>query len=103
MVYYSNVAIDDLTDILWGLALWKKHPAGYEHAEVYVSDIRKTSDRICLKSFHRNCVHEQHLLFGEKLHVYRRNARTQWYIIYNWYNVQGIACVVKILNNYLTQ
>jgi hypothetical protein len=102
MVYYSNIAEDDFVEILNGLAIWEKHPLGYEHAMIYVSDIRRNADTICTKIFHKNCTHEQHLKHGEKVHTYKRNAQTQWYIIYNWDDVNRIAYVVKILNNYLT-
>jgi hypothetical protein len=102
MVYYSSVAEDDFVEILNGLATWKKHPLSYAHAMQYVSDIRKESDAICIKAVHKNCIYEQHLNYGEKVHVYKRNAKTQWYIIYDWDAVNGIAYVLKILNNYLT-
>jgi hypothetical protein len=102
MVYYSIIAKDDLKKILWGLANWEKHPLEYEHAASYVSDIRKDADTICKKRYHQNCVYKQHLNYGEKVHVYKRNVQTQWYIIYNWDAVNEIAYVVKILNNYLT-
>ena len=102
MVYYSSAAEDDFVEILNGLAVWKKHPLGYEHAMQYISDIRNEADTICTKLYHRKCTLEQHLKYGEKIYVYKRNARTQWYIIYNWDEVNRIAFVTKILNNYLT-
>ena len=49
MVYYNDVAKNDLKNTLWGLANWKKHPLEYEHAASYVSDIRKEADTICTK------------------------------------------------------
>jgi hypothetical protein len=102
MVYYSNVAKDDLKIILWGLANWKKHPLEYEHAASYVSDIRKEADKICTNNFHQDCRYEQHLKYGEKVYVYKRNMQTQWNIIYDWDNVNKIAYVLKILSNHLT-
>jgi hypothetical protein len=102
MVYYNNTAEDDFVEILNSLAVWRKHPLGHEHAMKYVSDIRKDADMICKNYFHPNCTYEQHLNYGEKIHVYKRNTQTQWYIIYNWDVVNGTAYVVKILNNYLT-
>jgi len=81
MVYYSEVAKTDLRNALWGLANWVKHPLSYEHAASYVSDVRKDADTICKKRYHRRCTSEQHLKHGEKIHVYKRNAKTQWYII----------------------
>jgi hypothetical protein len=102
MVYYSNKSKDDLKIILWGLANWKKHPLGYNHAVSYVSDIRKEADTICTKLFHQNCIYKQHLNYGEKIHTYKRNTHTQWYIIYDWDAVNRVAYVLKILNNHLT-
>jgi hypothetical protein len=102
MVYYSNTAKDDLKNILWGLVNWEKHMLEYNHAASYISDIRKDADTICIKYFHQNCRHQQHLNYGEKIHIYKRNSQTQWYIIYNWDAVNEIAYVVKILNNHIT-
>lgn len=102
MVYYSDVARNDLRNILWGLANWEKHPLLYEHAALHVSDIRKEADTVCKKSYHCTCTLAQHLLYGEKIHVYKRNAQTHWYVIYNWDETNRIAYVTKILNNYLT-
>ena len=103
MVYYSSTAEDDFVEILTGLAVWEKHPLGYEHAMHYVSDIRKETDTICTKLYHRDCIYNQHLKYGKKIYVYKRNSQTQWYIIYNWDEINRIAFVTKILNNYLTQ
>ena len=102
MVYYSRTAEDDFVEILNGLAVWKKHPLGHKHAMQYISGIREKADKICMKSFHRNCSYEQHRMYGEKIHIYKRNPQTQWYIIYNWDDVNRTAYVVKILNNHLT-
>ena len=102
MVYYSLTAEDDFVEILNGLAVWEKHPLGHEYAMQYVSDIRKEADTICTKFYHRKCTSGQHLQYGEKIYVYKRNAQTQWYIIYNWDEINRIAYVTKILNNYLT-
>jgi len=102
MVYYSLAAEDDFVEILNGLAVWEKHPLGHKHAMQYVSDIRQEADTICTKFFHQNCTYKQHLKYGEKISVYKRNSQTQWYIIYNWDVKNRIAYVTKILNNYLT-
>jgi hypothetical protein len=48
MVYYNPTAEDDFVEILNGLAVWEKHPLGYEHAMRYISDIRKEADTICV-------------------------------------------------------
>ena len=102
MVYYSQQAIDDLHDILWGLANWKKHPLDFEHARQYVLDIQHEADTICTKLYHQNCSFEQHKRYGEKVHIYSRNYQTQWYIIYDWESLNRVAFVNKIINNHLT-
>ena len=102
MVIYSKTAKQDLENILYGLATWKKHPLDYSHAEQYVDDIADEIDTICIKLYHQNCSFELHKQFGEKVHVYNRSSKTQWYIIYNWEPLNRIAFVNKIINNYLT-
>ncbi len=102
MVYYSQTAEDDFVKILEGLALWEKHPLGYEHAMLYISDIRKDTDTICTKLYHQNCSYEQHKQYGEKVHIYARSSQTKWYIVYNWNPQKRVAFVNKMLNNYLT-
>ena len=103
MVLYNVEAEDDFVEILNGLAAWKKHPLGYEHAMQYVSDIRQDADTICHKFFHADVRYDSHKKYGAKVHSYKRNANTQWYIIYDWLHYQNIALVNKILNNYLTE
>jgi hypothetical protein len=102
MVYYSELAIQDLTNIVTSLATWEKHPLGYEHAESYVDDMADHIDTICKKTHHMNTVYLIHKHLGEKVYTYKRNRHTQWYIIYDWNLVDKVAYVRKILNNYLT-
>ena len=102
MVIYSEIARQELEDILYGLVTWKKHPLDFDHAKQYVADIRKDADTICTKFYHQNCSFELHKQYGEKVHVYSRSSQTQWYIIYNWQPLSRVAFVNKIMNNYLT-
>ncbi len=102
MVCYSEEAKKDLRNILWGLANWKKHPLGYDHAERYVDDLADEIDAICTRSFHRNCIYNAHKKHGEKVYRYNRSKTTQWNVIYNWDKENRIAYVNKIMNNHLT-
>ncbi len=102
MVCYSDVFIEDLQNLLYKLANWKKHPLGFEHAANYVRDIRTAADDICTKTAHRNCTYQTHKKYGEKVFTYRRNKNTQWYVIYDWDKDSHVAYVNKIINNYMT-
>jgi len=93
MVYYSKTAEDDLYDILIGLATWKKISLSFKEAEKYVRDIRKAGDAICKLSFHSNARYGIHRTYGEKTYRYARSRQTQWYIIYDWDEVNKIAYV----------
>lgn len=84
MVYYSEEARDDFDEILDGLISWKKHPMEYDKAKAYVLDIRAAADTICKKRTHFACSYKTHKRHGEKVFTYRRNSRTQWYVIYNF-------------------
>ncbi|MCL2649582.1 MAG: hypothetical protein FWD60_00985 [Candidatus Azobacteroides sp.] len=100
MVYYSEVAKSDLKDILWKLANWEKHWLSYEHAEKYVDEIRAECDMIDKISFHFDAQYETHKRYGDKVHTYKRNANTIWYIIYN--KTGENIYVEKIISNYMT-
>ena len=102
MVLYSFETEDDFVEILNGLASWKKHPLGYEHAMLYVFDIRQEADNICHKLYHANTNYILHQKYGNKVHSYKRNAQTQWYMIYDWNSFHQVAFINKILNNHVT-
>ncbi|MDR0546757.1 MAG: hypothetical protein LBG77_04115, partial [Dysgonamonadaceae bacterium] len=82
---------------------WQKHPLEYEHALQYIDDIEANANTICRKLYHANTTYLSHQKYGGKVHTYKRNAQTQWYIIYEWMNYQRVALVNKILNNYQTE
>ncbi|GHU93871.1 hypothetical protein FACS1894156_1350 [Bacteroidia bacterium] len=102
MVIYSDRAIQDLEDILYGLVTWEKHPLSFEHAKRYVDEIEAEADTICKKTFHTDTYYPSHKLYGDKVHLYRKRKQTVWYIIYNWEEPIRMAFVTKIINNYLT-
>ncbi len=102
MVIYSDSVQLDLENILFGLVTWKKSPLSYEHAISYIDDIRIAADSIDTRSKHRNCTYNTHKKYGEKVMAYKRNRNTTWYVIYDWDEVNRIAYVNKIINNYNT-
>ena len=101
MVIYSLTAIDDLTDILFGLRNWTKHLISDEHALNYVDDISDICDKLDSKTFHFNTRYSIHKRYGEKVHTYRRSKKTVWYIIYNL-DQHGNVYIQKIISNYKT-
>jgi hypothetical protein len=101
MVYYSNTAKDDLRDMLWGLATWHDYSLGYEHAMLYVEDIRNICDKLDAISIHFDAKYTLHKQYGEKAYTYQRNKNTTWYIIYNT-DIFDNVFIEKILNNHLT-
>jgi plasmid stabilization system protein ParE len=103
MVIWSNEAQNDLIDILFALITWEKHkPLSLEEADAYIEDIRKKSDAICKKQFHSDTRYDAHKAYGEKVYRYDRYKHTQWYIIYDWDDVNKIAVINRIINNYMT-
>ena len=100
MVYYNSQARIDLSNILIGLIEWKKHPLEPNHAIQYVSEIRKECDTLDKRIIHINAIYDIHRKYGEKVHIYKRNANTIWYIIYN--KIGENIYVEKIINNYMT-
>jgi plasmid stabilization system protein ParE len=103
MVVYSELAKQDLIDLLYGLLTWNKHELSIEHAERYVDDIVDVTDSICKKTVHKNFGFETHLNYGEKVYIYRRNNHTTWYVIYDWDKTHRTAYVNKIMNNHITK
>ncbi|MDD2798107.1 MAG: hypothetical protein PHV20_05895 [Bacteroidales bacterium] len=84
-----------------GLITWNKHPLEVAHASEYVADIRKVCDSLDTKSVHFNTQFRLHKQYGDKVHNYRRNKHTNWYIIYN-IDSFGNIYIERIISNYLT-
>ena len=101
MVFYSQQAIENLSDILTGLVSWKKHPLAIEHAIKYVSDIRMTCDKLATRTLHINAQFPTHKRYGQKVYNYKRNKQTIWYIIYNL-DQHGNVYIQRIISNHLT-
>jgi hypothetical protein len=101
MVYYSNQAKIDLSGILIGLMEWDKHPLEFKHALQYVDDIYAICVSLEKKVYHANTVYSTHKLYGSKVHAYKRNQQTTWYIIYDL-DRHGNVYINKIISNYQT-
>ena len=101
MVFYSQVAKTNLSDILTGLISWQNHPLEISPALKYVSEIRQVCDQLDTKSFHFNARFTLHKRYGEKVHTYRRSKNTVWYIIYNL-DQHGNIYIQRIISNYNT-
>lgn len=54
-----------------------------EYAHKYIEDFLSEIYNIPNKFYHANTSYSIHKQFGKKVHKYRRNAKTTWYIIYD--------------------
>ena len=103
MVIWNDLASEDLSDILFALITWKKHkPLSLREGKNYVRDIRKVGDSICKKKFHSDARYETHKVYGAKAYRYDRYKHTQWYIIYDWDDINKIARINGVISNYMT-
>ena len=101
MVFYNKQADSDLDEILEGLLFWNKIELSREFCLSYINDIIDVCDCLDTKIFHSNTVYEMHKQYGEKVHIYKRNARTIWYIIYDIDKKDNIY-INRIISNHLT-
>ena len=100
MVFYSEQVDRDLDEILEGLLYWSKIELSRAFCLSYISDIIDVCVCLDTKMFHSNVAYETHKQYGEKVHVYKRNANTTWYIIYN--KIDKNIYIEKIISNYMT-
>ncbi len=100
MVYFSTQADEDLTNILIGLATWEKHLLEWTHVADYVNDIVEYCYSLDIVSSHNKAIYKNHTQDGEFVCLYKRNANTSWYIIYN--QKGSDIFIEKITNNHLT-
>jgi len=101
MVFYSNAAREDLKNIFDGLLTLSKHQLEYNHVILYHNDIVDICDSLDSKTIHFNTQYSTHKRYGEKVHNYRRNKQTNWYIIYNL-DQHGNVYIQRILSNHTT-
>jgi len=101
MVFYNNSARLDLKNIFDGLLTWSKYKLEYNHVVKYHNDILQICNCLDSKSFHFNAQFPSHKRFGKKVHTYKRNKLTHWYIIYNL-DSHGNVFIQRIFSNYKT-
>ena len=99
MVYYSHQAIIDLDNIRSGLLEWKI-VLSEEFVFSYIDELKNQCESIQHKYLHFNTVYLMHKQFGQKVHKYRRNSNTTWYIIYDLDSYKNIY-INKIFSNYV--
>jgi len=101
MVLFKQTAREDLKEIRIGLLYWEKIELSKNFIHSYMDDIIDECYLIDKKTVHFNTTYETHKKYGEKVHTYRRNANTTWYIIYN-IDENGNIFINKIISNYMT-
>ncbi|GHU78684.1 hypothetical protein FACS1894145_1250 [Bacteroidia bacterium] len=101
MVYYNPSALEDYSNILYGLLTWPKHPLEPEHAKQYMHDIDKICHSLNGLLFHQKATYDIHKRYGCYIYMYRRNRNTSWYIIYNK-DLSNNIFIERIMNNYMT-
>ncbi len=102
MVYYSEKAQHDLTEIFWGLINWPKHPLEFNHASAYLDDIHVICNNLDKTNYHANVQFEIHKKYGKKVFNYTRNKNTTWYIIYDIDVVSNTIYIQHITSNHIT-
>jgi hypothetical protein len=66
MVYYSETAQHELTEIFWGLINWPKHPLEYNHASTYLDDLHQICSLLDKTNYHANVQIETHKNIAKK-------------------------------------
>ena len=92
----------EMQNIFQALIHWEKGAMEEEYAHKYIEDILSEIYLIPEKFYHANTTFASHKQFGKKVHKYRRNANTMWYIIYNIDSYKNIY-INKIFSNHLTK
>jgi hypothetical protein len=101
MVFVSEQGRDDINGIFYSLLHWQKIELEEAFCHSYVSDILDFVLQVDGLSVHLKSKYLSHQRYGTYTAVYTRNARTNWYIIYD-VDEFGNAYIRKIMNNYLT-
>jgi hypothetical protein len=105
MVFYSHRARYDLQRIYDGLLNWQTQNGqirmDYQAVMKYHDAILDVCDSLDSIVRHINAVYADHRRYGAYVHTYRRNRRTQWYIIYE--KKEGNIFIQKIMNNHQTR
>jgi len=99
MVFIHKQVYVDLENIFIGLMQWNKAVLSFEFANNYIDELLEQCYKVEKLSFHFSARYSSHKKFGSKVHRYRRNSHTIWYIIYNMDNEQNIF-INKIISNH---
>jgi hypothetical protein len=104
MVVYNQQARADLQGIFDGLSAWKTDSGQFymtnEQITDYHNDILDICEQIDTVAYHARAKFPEHRLWGDFVYTYKRNARTEWYIIYNI--VREYFIIEKIISNHTT-
>ena len=101
MVFINKQAYVDLDFILIGMLEWDKSELSFEFIENYIDEIVDECYKLEKLSYHFNAKYSSHKIFGSKIHRYKRNNRTVWYLIYNIDN-EGNIFINRIISNHTT-
>ena len=107
MVFYNKSALDDIEDIFVGLLNWTTKDnfqprMSFEEVWNYRSSLFDEGFDLDKLVYRFNAKFESHKKFGQYVHRFDKNKRTQWYYIYD-IDEKGDIYINKITNNYLTQ
>jgi hypothetical protein len=101
MVFINRQAKVDLDNIVIGMLKWTKIILTVPIVMKYVDDIVDICYKLDKIPVHILCKYELHKKYGKFVYNYKRNKKTNWYIIYNKDKNNNVF-VNKILNNYIT-
>ena len=101
-VCFSVQAEQDLSDIVIGLLLLTKVSISEKEALRYVDDIYLMALTIPDMTYHTKCKYLIHRQYGKYHLKYKRNNRTEWYIIYDIDHVSQNILINKIISNHMT-
>jgi len=105
MVYFNKSALNDIEQIFTGLLEWRTKNNNqlrmtFEEAWDYRDDLFKIGNSLDSLTYDAKTQYEMHKQYGEFVHRYNKNQRTQWYFIYN--KVGKDIYLNKIISNYMT-
>jgi len=105
MVFFNELALDDIEQIFIGLLEWQtkdnQQPRmTFDEVWDYRNDLFNIGNKLDTLSHNIRAQYEIHKKYGEYVYRYDRNQRTQWYFIYD--KVDNDIFINKIISNYLT-
>ena len=105
MVFFNESALDDIERIFIGLLEWRtkdnQQPfMTFDEVWSYRNDLFNVGNSLDSLLYDIKARFEQHKQYGQFVHRYDRNKRTQWYFIYD--RTERNIYINKIISNYLT-